>query len=184
MLPNGLGFEHPPLTLIIGGHQHEQVMKFRQRGAHSEMVVGFAPSFISGLKQFLITLTHGSVAGTSFIEISRAFADRQPPGSAKDGQFVIRRIRHVQTALPCTPQCENPEQKPLKRFGCLCFKENEYLDNMRKRTIVLQVLMKTFEQNKNLKRRPGAKLLVVGAIAAVAILVCKSAWALESGSAT
>ena len=42
-IPNGLRFVHPALALVVRRHQHEQVVKFRQRGAHSAMVIGFMP---------------------------------------------------------------------------------------------------------------------------------------------
>jgi hypothetical protein len=73
--------------------------------------------FIAGLKQFHNTLTQGRVTGAGFIEISGALPHRQPPGSAKDSQFAIRLICHVQTALLSAHQCGNPAQKAQKNIG-------------------------------------------------------------------
>ena len=42
-IPNGLRFVHPPQPLIVRGHDHKQIMKFRERGSHSSIVVGFTP---------------------------------------------------------------------------------------------------------------------------------------------
>jgi hypothetical protein len=74
--------------------------------------------FFTGSKEFFDPLTQGRVAGAGFIEISRARANRQPPGSAKDSRFAIRRVCHVQTALLSALQCENPEQMAQKSIGC------------------------------------------------------------------
>src|SRR6266542_2920564 len=42
-IPDGLGFVHPPLALAVGGHQHEQVVKFGEGCAQSAIVIRFMP---------------------------------------------------------------------------------------------------------------------------------------------
>jgi hypothetical protein len=72
----------------------------------------------TGLKQLFDALAQGRVTDAGFIEIGCSLPGRQPPGSAKDGHFAIRRICHVQTALLSALQCENPVQMAQKSIGC------------------------------------------------------------------
>jgi hypothetical protein len=71
--------------------------------------------FIAGLKQFLNTLTQGRVAGAGFSQISRAFANRQPPGSAKNGHFAIRMICHVQADFTLCSSMRKSRAKGAKK---------------------------------------------------------------------
>src|SRR5438105_13570194 len=42
-IPDGLGLLNPPQPLVIGRHDHEQIVKLAQGGANPSVVVGFAP---------------------------------------------------------------------------------------------------------------------------------------------